>query len=177
MVDFDYFLRQKYAQLQQQADATTQNAQTSSVVGRAAANLDNVRAALMPAESKANIGLTRANTGQAIANTGLITEQAKIVAPESAARIANMNADTALTRTNRDVAIRQNLTPLGEIFGGGLPSFQSLLTGGGAGGQTFRTSNITPAFAPRRGPVSASSRGSGPNGAMTAAELDRYNGF
>lgn len=86
-------LERKYMILQQHADAnseqaraTTTSAGTNAMVGKSAANLDNVRAGLLPAESAANIGLTRANTG-------LIGQQAKYFGPESMARVANLRAD------------------------------------------------------------------------------------
>lgn len=172
-VDFDYFLRAKYAQLQQQADATTKNAATSAMVGKAAAGLDNTRAALLPGESRASI----AKMG---AETGLIGEQAAIVRPESAARIAGMEADARFTDTQNRVAIRQGETPLGALIGqSALGQLSGLLNPqpGAGGGAVFRTSNITPAFPNRRAPIGTAARGSGPNGAMTAAELDRYNGL
>jgi hypothetical protein len=56
-----YYLDRKYAIQQQQADASTANSETQRIATSAAANLDKVKAALMPAESKANIGLTNAN--------------------------------------------------------------------------------------------------------------------
>ena len=173
MVDFDFFLRQKYAQLQQQADATTQNAKTNSVVGQAAARLDNTRSALLPAESRAGVAKT-------VAETGLIGEQAKVVAPTAAANIANTNANTKATLTGEEVTRRQGLTSLGALIG---PDALRQLTGilspapAAGGGAVFRTSDITPAFPGRRAPLGGSVRGSGPNGAMTAEELDRYNGL
>lgn len=171
-VDFDFFLRQKYSQLQQQADATTRNAATNALVGKAAAGLDSTRAALMPAESRANIG-------QTLANTNLLGEQAAIVRPESAARIRGMDADTKRTLTGEEIDRRQGLMSIGDIIGGDtLTALRSSLLGGtSVGGGTFRTSNITPAFPDRRAAIGTGPRGSGPNGAMTAAELDRYNGL
>ena len=162
MVDFDFFLRQKYAQLQQQADATTQNAQTNSVVGQAAARLDNTRSALLPAESKAGIAKT-------FAETGLIGEQAKVVAPTAAANIANTNANTKATLTGEEVTRRQGLTPLGTLIGqDALGRLSGLLNPAPAvgGGTVFRTSDITPAFPGRR-----AAAGGNP-GRLTVEELD-----
>lgn len=161
VVDFDFFLRQKYAQLQQQADATTQNAQTNSVVGQAAARLDNTRSALLPAESRASIGKT-------LAETGLIGEQTKIVAPESVARIANMNADTNRTNIGAKVDERQGLIGISSLPGVQGIRDAILGTGGGmpaGGGQIYRTSNITPATTRR------SAAGGNP-GRSSVEELD-----
>ncbi len=172
VVDFNYFLRQKYAQLQQQADATTtnaaantRNAATNALTGDAAARLDRTRAALLPAESQASI----AKMG---AETNLIGEQASIVRPESAARIANMNADTNFTRTQDKVAQRQGLESISTILGAQLPGIQSLLqpTRSLGGGSIYRTSDIAPATTRR------AAAGGNP-GRMTAEELDRYNGL
>lgn len=80
-VNFNAFLGRKYALLQQQADAGTTQANSGALAAAAAARLDNTRADLAPAESKANIGLTQAQTG-------LVGNQAKIVIPESQSRIA-----------------------------------------------------------------------------------------
>lgn len=160
-VDFNFFLRQKYAQLQQQADATTQNASTNAMVGRAAAGFDAARTALMPAESKANVGLTRAQTG-------LTNEQAAIVAPESAARISNMNADTNRTNIGARVDERQGLMGIGSLPG--VQAIRDSLLGGigGASSTRFNTSQIIPGRDPRR-----VQRGLGLN--PSAADLDYAN--
>lgn len=105
MVNFNYFLKQKYQLLRQQADAQTQNANTNQTAAQAAARLDNVRATLLPDESAANIAQTRAQAS-------LLGEQAKVVAPESRARIANTNADTRAIGIGADIAKRRGLTIL-----------------------------------------------------------------
>ncbi len=171
-VDFNYFLNQKYAQLQQQADATTANAKantlnasTNAITGAAAARLDSTRAALLPGESQATI----AKLG---AETGLIGEQAKIVAPESTARIGQIRAETALTGTQNEVARRQGLTPIGQLLGErGQSSLINLLYGNQANdGGFFRTSDIVAGRDPRR-----VQRGLGRN--PSAADLDYANGL
>lgn len=93
-------LARKYAIMQQQADAATFGAQTQRIGVQAAAGLDQARAAvvlpesnaqvknqnaatalamtqnrLLPLTTDANIGLTRAQTGNTIANTALTGEQ------------------------------------------------------------------------------------------------------
>lgn len=103
-IDFNYFLAQKYSQLQQQADATTANAASSGIAARAAASLDQARAGVVGPESVANIAQTRAQTN-------LIGQQAQVVVPESRARIANLGAETALSGTNNLIARREGLTP------------------------------------------------------------------
>lgn len=108
------FLRTKYALLQQQADATTQNAATAALTGKAAANLDTVRAGLMPAESQANIGLVKANTGLAQANTALTNTQNEWLPrmnlgtlEEQRARTRSLNTETDLTLDDAQRRLRQ----------------------------------------------------------------------
>lgn len=113
MPDINYWLARKYAILGQEADATTQNAATNALTGKAAAALDATRTQLLPTESAAQV----ANT---IANTNLLGEQAKVVGPESQARIGQMNAETAYTGTQNKVLTRQGLTPLSTLLGGSL---------------------------------------------------------
>lgn len=172
VVDFNYFLNRKYAQLQQQADATTanaraatQNAETNALTGAAAARLDTTRAKLLPAESRATV----AKIG---AETNLIGEQAKIVAPESLARIGQIRAETALTGTQNEVARRQGLTSIGELLGDRQQSgLINLLYGSQANaGGAFRTSDIVPGRDPRR-----VQRGLSRN--PSAADLDYANGL
>lgn len=150
-VDFNYFLARKYAILQQQADATTQNANSSAVASAAAAAVDRTRAGLMPAESAAQIA-------QQGAQTRLLGEQAAVVRPESAARIASMNAETALTGTNNQIAIREGLTPR-PILGS---SLNNVL--GSRGYTGFRLSDDAPL--PRRR-----------QGESEIAYMDRINGL
>ena len=92
---FQDFLARKYSILQQQANATTEsaaattrNADTSAIVGKAQAGLDNTRALWLPKESAASI----AKMG---AETGLIGEQAKVVGPESRACPQHGRGDAA----------------------------------------------------------------------------------
>ena len=96
------FLNRKYAILQQQANATTQNAATAAMTGRAAANLDTVRAGLMPAESQANVGLTKANTQLANINAAWLPRI-------NEANIANTQASTADTLVGTQIKRREGL--------------------------------------------------------------------
>jgi hypothetical protein len=139
VVDFNYFLNRKYSQLQQQADATTKNAKTNALTGAAAARLDNVRSDLLPDESLAGIRRTDAEVG-------LIGEQTRIVAPESAARIAQMGAETNRTNVGAKIDERQGLTPLGDLLGAPvLQQLRGLFGGGGtASAGSFRTSDVVP---------------------------------
>lgn len=109
-VDFNYFLARKYAQLQQQADATTSNAASTAIqttAQAAALNADaaltGVRTKLLPGESAATVGLQRAQTN-------LTNENASIVRPESVARIASVNAGTAGQLDQNKAFVRTNLT-------------------------------------------------------------------
>lgn len=92
MLDWAGLLGRKYDILQQQAD-------TQRMGMRADANLANVRAGLLPIESKANVGLTEAQTGFTDANAGLATsraratdEEAKYIGPIAKANIGESQA-------------------------------------------------------------------------------------
>jgi hypothetical protein len=118
-VDFNYFLARKYAALQQQADATTKNAESGAVqadaqalTAKADANLTGVRAKLLPGESAAQTALQRAQAA-------LTGQQTEFYGPEAIARIGGITANTALTNTQnkslfRDslVDVRDGVTPL-----------------------------------------------------------------
>lgn len=77
---FAQALALKYGILQQQA-----NAQSKSL--DAAANLDTVKAGLLPGQTAADIGETQARTAN-------ISETTKTIAPESTARVGLMGAQT-----------------------------------------------------------------------------------
>lgn len=61
-VDFASLLARKYAIMQQQADADTSRAAAGGLSAQASANLDTVRAGLLPRESAANVAQTAAQT-------------------------------------------------------------------------------------------------------------------
>ena len=103
MPDIEYWLAQKYAILQQQADADTSRAGAAVTTANSAANLDATRARLLPAESKANIGLTNAQAN-------LTTENAAQVAPLARANIGLMGAQTGLARANIGLTDAQTVT-------------------------------------------------------------------
>lgn len=114
--DFNYFLAQKYANLRQEADATTasaaantQNAASSAIQSAAAArNLDaeagltGVKANLLPGESQAQVGLTRAQTS-------LVGNQAAVVIPTSQAQIRGLDATTAGQIQTNQIQFRNGL--------------------------------------------------------------------
>ena len=102
-INWEYFLNQKYAQLQQQANAQTQNAATNALTGAAAARLDTVQAQLLPEQAEAENARTRAQAS-------LFGNQAQVVIPESRARIRSMDADTAFTDTETKRLRRISLT-------------------------------------------------------------------
>lgn len=92
MLDWAGLISRKYDLLQQEAD-------TARLGMTARANLDNTRAGLMPAESKAGIQLTGAQTELAGANAGLaeantrnVDEATKYVGPIARANIFNTRA-------------------------------------------------------------------------------------
>jgi hypothetical protein len=86
---FQQALDRKYAILAQDTAARANAA-------NADANLTNVRAGLLPAESAANVGLTVAQTGQARAQTHSIDENTKFVKPLAEASIFNTKAQGTL---------------------------------------------------------------------------------
>lgn len=100
--DMNFWLGRKYALLQQQADAGTQNANTAAMTGKAAARVDNTRADLMPAESAASIAKSRAETG-------LLGQQTQWFGPEARARISNLGAQTRYTGIQADVLKKEGL--------------------------------------------------------------------
>jgi hypothetical protein len=91
-MDWNYWLGRKYAVMQQSADADTTRANAGLISANAGANLDTVRAGLLPAESKANIGLTVANTGLANAGAAQTTEETRYIGPKARADIAESGA-------------------------------------------------------------------------------------
>lgn len=101
--DFATALNRKYNILQQQADASTKQADAQMIGVEAAAQLDRTKANLLPGETKANIAKT-------IADAGLTREQTKFLGPETEARIANLKANTGLTTTQDKIAAREGLT-------------------------------------------------------------------
>jgi hypothetical protein len=93
--NFGMLLAQKYAQMQQQQDSTSQNAATAAITGAAQANslnaeagLTGVRARVLPGETAAEIALKNAQGG-------LFNQQAKVVVPTATSAIAQNNAQTA----------------------------------------------------------------------------------
>jgi hypothetical protein len=158
MPDMNYWLGRKYAILQQQADATTagvdvaaKNAQTNALTGRAAALLDTTRANLLPAESRAGLAKTRAETT-------LLGEQAATIGPESQARIANIEANTGRTNIDSRIAFREGLRERQT-----LPASLAAVMGRSPV-PSFSLGNIVPET-PRRA------------GESQAAYLDRINGL
>lgn len=109
MADINYWLGRKYALLAQNADADTARAGAAVTSANASANLDTVRAGILPQQAASEIALQGAQTR-------LTGEQAKIVAPESRARISLIGsevglnqANTGLIKTNTAIAKREGL--------------------------------------------------------------------
>lgn len=158
-VDFNYFLARKYAILQQQADADTSragSANISAVAGanaaNAAANVDNTRAGLMPAESKSAIALQGAQTA-------LTRQQADWFGPEAQSRIGLNQANIGYIGTQDAVLRKEGLdTRYSTPMGGALTGVM------GAGYQPFRFSATDPL--PRR-----------KAGETEAAYMNRINGL
>lgn len=76
-VDWDGLLAKKYALLGQQANADTTRANAGLISANADANLSNIKAGLLPAESKATVANTNANTNLTTVNAGLAPGLAK----------------------------------------------------------------------------------------------------
>lgn len=109
MADINYWLGRKYALLAQNADADTARAGAAVTSANASANLDTVRAGILPQQAASEIALQGAQTR-------LTGEQTKIVAPESRARISLIGseiglnqANTGLIKTNTAIAKREGL--------------------------------------------------------------------
>lgn len=133
-VDFNYFLQRKYAQLQQQADAQTSNANsgaiqaaTAAITGASDARLNNTRSDLLPAESRSQIGLQGAQTD-------LTRNQASVVVPTAMSQIRNTDAQTGFIGTQDKALTRDALTP----FSLGNPTGALGQTLGPGGYQGFR---------------------------------------
>jgi hypothetical protein len=60
LVDFNAFLAQKYAIMQQQANADTSRANAGLITAKSGANLDDARAFGLPQQNLANIAQTQA---------------------------------------------------------------------------------------------------------------------
>lgn len=92
------FLNRKYAVLEQQADAASQNAYTNTFVGRSAAGLDDVRAEQLPRTDAADIA-------EAGARKNLLREQAKYFGKTALADIdftrSRINLTNEQTKTER----------------------------------------------------------------------------
>jgi hypothetical protein len=91
-MDWNYWLGRKYANMDQQAAADTTRANAAAVSANAGAQLDTVKAGLLPAESKANIALTGAQTGLAAATARQQDEETKYIGPTANANIAESRA-------------------------------------------------------------------------------------
>lgn len=93
--DFAAALNRKYNIMQQEADATTKQADASMIGTQAAANLDRTKALLMPKEVMAGIKRT-------LAEAGLTAEQTKYVGDEARSRIGLNKANTSLVDMQRE---------------------------------------------------------------------------
>jgi hypothetical protein len=127
-MDWNYFLNRKYDLLQQNANADALRAQGFVTQANAQAGLDTVRAGLLPAESKANIGLTAAQAALAQANAANTDENTKFIAPLArssiglnSAQARNLGAETGFT-TSRTTQLDQlnRLAGIGDNFRLGL---------------------------------------------------------
>jgi hypothetical protein len=120
---FQEALDRKYALMAQDTAARANAA-------NADANLTNTRAGLLPAESKANVGLTVAQTGLAGAQARGVDENTKFVKPLAEASIFNTRAQGTLFgqqaageyQLNRLSPTLANKSPGMQVGSGGMPS-------------------------------------------------------
>jgi hypothetical protein len=117
-MDWNYWLGRKYANMDQQAAADTTRANAAAVSANAGAQLDTVKAGLLPAESKANIALTGAQTGLAAATARQQDEETKYIGPTANANIAESRARGGLY--GAQATGEQQLNTLGGFKFGGL---------------------------------------------------------
>jgi hypothetical protein len=110
---FANLLRRKYDLMQQDANARTQQANTGAIVGNAAANLDVVRAGLMPAESRVGIEKTKADTANTLESTKyvgpLAQSQIGLQSTQGKLNLANVGAVNEETAGNRQLNRYLNL--------------------------------------------------------------------
>lgn len=95
-MDWNYWLGRKYAAIDQNAAADTARSQAAVTEANANANLTNVRAGLLPAESKATIGLTQAQTQAQQANALQTNTETKYIGPKTLADIMATKAQAGL---------------------------------------------------------------------------------
>lgn len=95
-MDWNYWLGRKYAAIDQNAAADTARSQAAVTEANANANLTNVRAGLLPAESKATIGLTEAQTQAQQANALQTNTETKYIGPKTLADIMATRAQAGL---------------------------------------------------------------------------------
>jgi hypothetical protein len=132
-VDFNYFLERKYAQLQQQADATTSNAASTAITANASANasaaaagLDAARTKVLPAESAAAIGLQGAQAGLLRTQASVLPGTAASENALRAGQLGQINEGTTLAKTLRTTG----------LFGGSAGSMPTLAGALGVTGPT-----------------------------------------
>jgi hypothetical protein len=103
-------LERKYAIMQQQADTGQFNAVTNRTGVDAAANLDRVKAGILPNESTANIGLTRAQAMESDARKRNIDENMKWIGPLNKANISLLGANAFESRSRGGLLGAQTAT-------------------------------------------------------------------
>lgn len=135
-VDWDGLLAKKYALLGQQANADTTRANAGMISANADANLSNIKAGLLPAESKATVANTNANTNLTTVNAGLAPGLAKA---SEAASYGQAKANTAqgLLYGSQTTAENQSSQTLSKALGGdsnALRAIQLLRSVFGGGG-------------------------------------------
>lgn len=123
---FSDLIAKKYAIMQQSTDQ-------QGVAINAAANLDNVRAELMPTESAANVANTRAQTTNLGLTGRTILPLMRSQIGLQGAQVRGINADIGLTRANttsvEQLTRRRPTSALGFLGGSAITGGSSLQLG------------------------------------------------
>lgn len=95
-MDWEYWLGRKYDLLGQNAAADTTRANAGMISAQAGANLDTVRAGLLPSQTRSDIALQRAQANLAAATAAQQNEETKYIGRKALADIFNTTAQGGL---------------------------------------------------------------------------------
>lgn len=111
---FNNLLATKYAILQQNANADTSRANAGMVTANAGANLDAVRAGLLPKQTEADIAEAQSRASLNNVNAANIPGIDKSLIARNYSEAGNLNANSGLARANTG-AVTQSTTSLGSL--------------------------------------------------------------
>lgn len=134
MGDMLALMEEKYRLLGQDTERAQKDRALQAIGINAAANLDNVKAKLMPGESAANIANTNATTGMIQKNTSWIDRLNDLALRTGAAGIGETNARAGLLGA-QTLQTRELIgSSIESLLGGSpLPRFQLKTSGRGGG--------------------------------------------